>query len=748
MFKRLYEFRDRWNRKSYYERAEYIFGLLVKYVLITFVIIAALTICPIPAHAAANDITADSITAAAMSAGDPDISGMGILRKIFGGLVDNPLNPSAAQGVGETALGKVFGVINMSLMALGSIWLTYNLMAGVAQTANDGELLGKRFSSLWIPIRLVSGIVSLVPVFHGWALSQLVVVYFAVAGIGIGNLATAEVAKYLDQGGTIVNTPVTRVNQKFVTELYKINLCVSALNAMTENKPFSKQIVGEIASYGLRGDNQCGAVQLPQSRNSAAKNASRAAFDLVDTVVKAHTDKLVADVVAATQEDITKQTKTIANLKNDADIKAYSDIYQTTLRRNLAAALGTQTHLTADLINTGFIGLGAYYSKMSGAADVVNEAAQTQASILKAAPLQDFAGNIVGELYKHSLIIVDAFDRNTGTSLDALKNPSLDESVLITAFLSKAESSIPQGCNGKKQDVNVGQGMLARVIDATGCDPSPLNRMKTTGDYLSVLSMIGVGVVATAKGFAGAVPFAGEALKVFADIFLTLMQTLTFFAMMLSAYLPLIPYIAWMGAILSWVTVVIEGVVAAPLWAFAHLDTEGEGMGARTERGYTFLLNVLLRPVLMVVGFLTMTIVMAVVGKIFFSTFSLAVSESSAGSFTGLIAFVIYVGIFLTTSVMIVNQCANLIHIVPDTVLVWITQSTSSTGAGSGMNAHFAAAATGVTGFGAEIARNSIDKYTAGKARSKKTSGGDTGGGGSGGTGGDPYKNARNKRMA
>lgn len=64
------------------------------------------------------------------------------------------------------------------------------------------------------------------------------------------------------------------------------------------------------------------------------------------------------------------------------------------------------------------------------------------------------------------------------------------------------------------------------------------------------------------------------------------------------------------------------------------------------------------------------------------------------------------------------------------------------------MNAHFAAAATGVTGFGAEIARNSIDKYTAGKARSKKTSGGDTGGGGSGGTGGDPYKNARNKRMA
>ena len=102
----------------------------------------------------------------------------------------------------------------MSLLAVGALWLAYNVSAGVAQTAQDGEFLGKRFSTLWLPIRLGAGITSLVPVFHGWALCQLIVLYAAQIGVGIGNLATYAITDYLDKGGTVVNVPTSAVNSQ------------------------------------------------------------------------------------------------------------------------------------------------------------------------------------------------------------------------------------------------------------------------------------------------------------------------------------------------------------------------------------------------------------------------------------------------------------------------------------------------------------------------------------------------------
>ena len=375
-------------------------------------------------------------------------------------------------------------------------------------------------------------------------------------------------------------------------------------------------------------------------------------------------------------------------------------IYQETLRRNLAAALNTQTHLTVDLKNEGFVGLGSYYSQDVGAADAYNQAQQVQAAVIKPAPLSDATAEATNWIYVRAEQYIAGLDDNSkaGLIVGAAVRPVSDENAIIAEFLKKSASSIPASCNSTGS-TNNGQAILARVIDATGCDPSALSRMKNTGDYLSILGWIGMGLAATAK-VSGSIPIIGESLKTFADIFLTLMETMTFFATMLSTYLPLLPYIAWLGAIISWLTVVIEGVVAAPLWAFAHLDTDGEGMGGRAERGYTFLMNVALRPVLMVVGFVASILLIDIVGKFFFMTYAATVANSSAGSFQGLVALIVYIAIFFTTSVMIVNTCVNLIHVIPDVVLTWITNSTASTGVASGMSGNFSVAATGATGAG------------------------------------------------
>jgi conjugal transfer/type IV secretion protein DotA/TraY len=686
-------------------------------------------------NTATDQYSQQTITTAAMGASDPDLSGIGMLRKVFGSVVDNPLSPGA--GAGETALGSVFGVINMSLLALGSIFLSYNVVVGIAQTAQDGEFMGKRFSSLWVPIRLGLGVVSLVPVYKGWAICQLLMLGAAVSGVGIGNLATSAVSKYVDTNyGTVTNTPAIPSNEKMVRDLYFIHLCVSSVNS-ADAGAMKETTSKDSVLYGRGGlDSTCGKVQLPTSKNPAAARASLNAFQMLDGTVGAHTDQLLEDMKASYNQ-VAGAKAPLPNLTRDADIVGYTIQYQDTLRSNLRSALNTTTHIKNDLSNIGFTGLGIFYSKLSSASDSINESAQTQAVVSKPAPtIESIVGvGVVGDEYARAVEYIEGHETKIESTLASLKVPP-SELAILSEFNSKALKNIPDSCNGNPGSAGAGQSILFDAINATGCESNTLDRMKQTGDWLSMTGWLGIGLASTAQGVvaaAGSIPIVGAGIAggvgVFINIFLTLMETMTFFSSMLSTYLPLLPYVAWLGAIISWLTVVIEGVVAAPLWAFAHLDTEGEGMGQKAQHGYLFILNVLFRPVLMVVGFLSSIIVIDVVGKFFFSTYTMAVSESSAGSFTGLVAMIIYVAAFFTISVMIVNTSINLVHLIPDMVLNWISNSTASSSAGAGANGNFSIAAAGATGAGASIAKESLRKL------------------GGGGDGGGDLKKSRESRQ-
>jgi hypothetical protein len=105
-----------------------------------------------------------------------------------------------------------------------------------------------------------------------------------------------------------------------------------------------------------------------------------------------------------------------------------------------------------------------------------------------------------------------------------------------------------------------------------------------------------------------------------------------------------------------------------------------------------------------------MGIVMEVVGRFFFLTFPDAVSDAGSIGMAGLFSLMVVIGLFFTTSVMIVNTCVNLIHIVPDAVLAWIAPGTQSSGSGSRMNGEFAQAAGGMAGYGGAIAKQSMMK--------------------------------------
>lgn len=67
--------------------------------------------------------------------------------------------------------------------------------------------------------------------------------------------------------------------------------------------------------------------------------------------------------------------------------------------------------------------------------------------------------------------------------------------------------------------------------------------------------------------------------------------------------LPLMPFIYFFFAFGNWIKSIFEAMVAMPLWALAHLKLDGEGLpGPWASNGYFLLLEILIRPVLIIVG--------------------------------------------------------------------------------------------------------------------------------------------------
>lgn len=147
----------------------------------------------------------------------------------------------------------------------------------------------------------------------------------------------------------------------------------------------------------------------------------------------------------------------------------------------------------------------------------------------------------------------------------------------------------------------------------------------------------------------------------------------------LSVWIPLVPFLAWWSGMIQWFIVVAESIIAAPLWAFAHLDADGEGLGQRTQHGYIFALNVLARPALMVISFMIATLASMALGGLMIELLSRAIPQVQASSMTGLVSFVFFLLVFMALTLAIVHTTFNLVTLIPDQVLGWVGGHINST---------------------------------------------------------------------
>jgi conjugal transfer/type IV secretion protein DotA/TraY len=154
----------------------------------------------------------------------------------------------------------------------------------------------------------------------------------------------------------------------------------------------------------------------------------------------------------------------------------------------------------------------------------------------------------------------------------------------------------------------------------------------------------------------------------------------------LAIYTPLIPYIIFTFGAIGWITATIEAMVAAPFVALGILSPGGQHeILGRAEPSVMILLNIFLRPSLMIVGMMVAMLMAGVVVTMINAGFK-GVMGSINGA-PGPLEIVLFLCSYAFLIIAALNKCFALIYMLPSRVLTYIGGQVMSYGEEEGLSA-------------------------------------------------------------
>ena len=281
-------------------------------------------------------------------------------------------------------------------------------------------------------------------------------------------------------------------------------------------------------------------------------------------------------------------------------------------------------------------------------------------------------------------------------------------------------SSFPTTASGAKK---LGQALLGIMVDPMGemyhtftalldTNKNPLrwaqnvgtHMLKAAGSYvtfltiaLPVLGFFG-GITAGGGGFIiPIITWSGSTLASgLSSIIKMLLLPVIFISVIggvtLAFYLPLLPFFIYSFNVVTYFIISIEGFTAAPIVALGLTHPEGHDFLGRAEQSLILLLNLFIRPPLLVFGliaalvlsYVTMEFVQHGTASMFytiglhnfgkgFSALSLWKAMFTSGySFLGPLIFIILVTMYIFFIYQVIVKAFSIIYLLPNRILRWI----------------------------------------------------------------------------
>lgn len=127
--------------------------------------------------------------------------------RLFGTFIFKPFG-GVEESTAPTVLAHVLGYTNVIAMILGCVIMGYVILGGAVNTAASGELLGRSWSSVWLPMRTTIAFGAIMPASDGesvFSVAQSLVMSMVILGSNSGTWIWEKGAAELKIGGAVIS---------------------------------------------------------------------------------------------------------------------------------------------------------------------------------------------------------------------------------------------------------------------------------------------------------------------------------------------------------------------------------------------------------------------------------------------------------------------------------------------------------------------------------------------------------------
>ena len=579
---------------------------------------------------------------------------------------------------------QIFSAFNLVALAVISALFLWVMALAVAGTAHEGVPFGKRFSSLWMPLRFVGAMGALAPIFKGLSLFQVAILACIGFSINLGNFVWELGTDYfVEHAGQItVQAPDQNVT-------HYAAITNGALESLTlqyylnERRGMNIPPGGEWnyksnwfrsgGEYQFLFNGNAGSIQVSCVDESDA--LCRGKVNAVGTAISALSS--VAQQLADPETPSSSiDPRALHSAANQVNATILSELQSYAGQGQLQSKLADFQENAAQY---GWLIAGSSYWSIAWINQEVREAMY---SGITYSPHQ----YTVSELYAwtHGLQDYEAAKERVANYIKtAYSSRRGITDITATPSVTDEGRAFDELTNWLRATLNqlVAANILPIAVEKLSSQ-DPIMAISNVGDYFIGTAWglaSALGVVDVAHSMGKELPLIGKAIpnldKYISFALFAVFLPLLLYGLALAYYLPAIPFIRWISAMVGWIILIVEALVAAPLWLCAHALPDGDGAaGQHGKRGYFLLLAIIIRPPLMVAGFFAAVILMNVLGRLLGASFEMFVAgtaQTKILGITGTFSMLVILGIVV---IMAANKFFSLIHYLPEHVTSWIGQ--------------------------------------------------------------------------
>lgn len=639
-----------------------------------------------------------AVEAAVIDLPDFDVKlGTDLSSRLVGQIVGSPWadHGGTAMSNGLTSIMiPLLQALNTGALMFVSVFCVYIYGFGIVQIAHSGNWGDSQiFSTFWSPVRTTAAIALCAPMANGISFLQHLTLIAIAMSINFANVVTNVFIEQVNEsnGLTISATmgPVVEENFGKITNAAIKGLAIqyAAMGIYNVNLT-SDQVYRVQTSTTVTGQKKVTFTFTQPERTYSGSMPSITVVAASDTIVGGYASAL-ASVVNALSPTISTFLSSDVSKRGDGtqlDVaikeahKAFSSALLEAYNNQINA--NKSSDLKQELQNMS-TNMGTYGWMTAGIYPFVIARAQGEAQKLVSASVSSDDGNFMTAL--NSVSRVQTAEASLLASLFNQIDSKMKEVEASGAYAGMSKLGHTR-TNGSGFEI-IGD-IIADNIDAI----APTYIVKTLKESNPVSAMFGFGssmmdissVLLTtwgaisggaegaarsgnnASGFLSQIPVVGSAIDtaeggvkgalagavmIWTPIVHIVAGIIILFGFSCCYVLPAIPIIFWVRALTSWILLVCETLLGAPFWAAAHVLPEGQGFaGQHARQGYLMLLDVFLRPVLLVVGaimaMLLVQVFCAVLAEIL-GMWAVSTNQAAGYKIAGII-FTAFVIIYLT----------------------------------------------------------------------------------------------------